>query len=192
MTQNKLSPLILVFCQLPHLQKILVVVSCVKNFSEPFFCVLEHSIVLTGITCLIIKYLTAAARLTKARHWLHLNLQFPWIWHLDHCPELTLPNMPFIPFQASVHSTVMSGLDYRELILTQQNQMITVHCALLPRHILHTKLLNCVMKLAFFITRRNTHFMMFICKAQLSHLPHSSLILIIQLWCTIQLWIMIT
>lgn len=66
--------------------------------------------------------------------------------------------MPFIPFQTVVHATVMSGLDYGELILTQRNQMITVHCAPSPRYILYTKLLNCVMKLAFFITRRSINF----------------------------------
>lgn len=67
-------------------------VPLVKHSSEPL-CVLEHSTGQEDISCPIIKYLTAAARLTKARYWVHFNLQFPWIWCIDHgvFPELTLP-----------------------------------------------------------------------------------------------------
>lgn len=51
---------------------------CKTTFSELFFCVLENSTWQTGITCLIIKYLTPVGP-TRA----HLNLLFPWIWYGD-------------------------------------------------------------------------------------------------------------
>ena len=50
-----------------------------KTFCEP-----EHSVGQEDITYQLIKYLTGNARLTKGGYRVHLNLQFHWIWHIDH------------------------------------------------------------------------------------------------------------